>query len=505
VSEAPVAEDEAAETEPSALLSAPQRPVDAGAPTCPIADGFEPDPFAGDDDEEERGPLVSFVRVLDGAPAAVDEPASQPREGRPLAVEVIELACGGGVAGTTVIHRAAKQEVAHGTAANGALRVTVRARTAAVDAPLGSFIADGDALLPVSGQLVVGFAEPTTVMVDGTRYRLRVLVPPRRPPRALREVLWGVYAAALVIVVGVHLSTAPVFGMLRDLGMTATVEPDAPERFAEGQMAKKPKPKPKPRVIAKPEPKRDKPKPVPKPTPRHEVPEVVASVEERPQVPRHVRERISKARAERQRTSETAKDELMQRLTAPKQGAAKSLEELKTNIEAKDAGRVTDANKVTGMVDALPSAAPGFARDGGTEHTGPLAGEEADGIAKKLALAPKKQAGPVRGKVTGMKSATKVSGQLDPARVYAVIDANIAKIQACYERRLQADPSLAGRITFRWTVTPTGSVTGVQQHVSTVSDPKVASCIKQVLERLRFPKPDGGSVEISYPFIFRSN
>jgi len=504
----PAAEDEAAETEPGAVLAVPARPAETPSrveTSCPIADGFEPDPFAEEDEDDERGPLVSFVATLDAAPP-LELPEARPDEHQPLALEVIELAPGGGVADTRIVYRDKKREAATGSAANGALRITVRRRAATVETPARAHVVDGDALLPATGALVVGFAEPTTVEVDGVRYRLRVFVPPPRPPRALREILWGVYAVALIVVVGAHLSTAPLFSVLRDLGVTATVEPTE-ERFAEGQM-EKPKPKPKPRPKPKPKVVTQKKRPPPvkrEAPPPPETLEVVASVEQRPQVPKAVRQRLSQARASAQRSSTSAKDELMERLTAPKQGVAKSMEELKTNIDAKEAGRVSDVNRVTGAVAALPTETPGFARDGGAEHTGKLAGDTAEDIKKKLALAPKKKTGPVRGKVTGMKSGTRVSGQLDPGEVYRVIDANIAKILACYERRLQVTPSLAGRITFRWTVKENGGVTNVKQHVSTVPDPKVASCIKTVLSRLRFPKPEGGSVEISYPFIFRSN
>ncbi|MCC6620668.1 MAG: serine/threonine protein kinase [Deltaproteobacteria bacterium] len=198
--------------------------------------------------------------------------------------------------------------------------------------------------------------------------------------------------------------------------------------------------------------------------------------------------------------ADAVRDELMRRLAGPTDGAQK-LAAIGAIASDTPGGSLSDASKV--LAD-LPSGAPGFAADGRQVATGPIAGDKAAELTKKL-TAPPKVAGNVRGKVTGMKSATKVSGALDPGQVYSVIDANIAKIQACYESRLQIDASLAGRITFRWTVTPSGSVTGVAQNVSTVADPKVAACIKAVLERLRFPKPEGGSVEISYPFIFRSS
>jgi len=226
--------------------------------------------------------------------------------------------------------------------------------------------------------------------------------------------------------------------------------------------------------------------------------ERVAEVQEMKRTPQRAVERPTAASQDK--STDAAKDELMRRLLTPTEGSGAKLASV--SVTATEPGGTLG---VKGVLDALPGEMPGFASDGKAEGpTGPLAGNAADQIAKKL-TAPPKPAGQVRGKVTGMKSSTKVTGSLDPGQVYSVIDGAIGRIQSCYENRLQVDPSLAGRITFRWTVTPSGSVTGVSQTVSTITDAKVAACIKGVLEKLRFPKPAGGSVEISYPFIFRSS
>jgi len=79
----------------------------------------------------------------------------------------------------------------------------------------------------------------------------------------------------------------------------------------------------------------------------------------------------------------------------------------------------------------------------------------------------------------------------------------MAKIQQCYERGLTRNPTLAGQVKFDWTVTPSGSVSSLRQASSTLGDIDVTTCIAGTIKRMQFPKPQGGSVTISFPFIFR--
>lgn len=484
----------------ASAVSGPE-PEPIQTPVTQVADGFEPSPF--EDDEDTDTPIVpSFVRALE---ATLPAP---PVLGDALAIEVLELAPDGAVLATEVIVRKKKSAAQIGHFEGPGVGARVDDREVVLSLP-GHARSVSGGIAPRELRLAPGQTE--TILIDESVYRFRAFVPQLKLPRGVREVAWVVYLVAVVIVLGVHGLSAPVFAILEEAGIAATVAP-VPESFAEGRMAPKKdaaKPKPPPKRVLPPklEVKRDEPKrPATRPTPV-----VVASVEAAPQLPRSVREKVAEARRASSATSATnaakrSVDELKTRLTTPTTGAATKLADVKTNIDAKGAGRVSDAHRVTGVVDSLPGvASPTFATDGGGPTGGPLAGEVANGVANKLANAAPPKTGNVRGKVTSMKSAAKVSGQLDPGQVYGVIDKSIGRIQACYEGRLRLDGGLAGRITFRWTVTMSGGVTGVQQTASTVSDPEVATCVKRVLEGLRFPKPEGGTVEISYPFIFRSS
>jgi hypothetical protein len=39
---------------------------------------------------------------------------------------------------------------------------------------------------------------------------------------------------------------------------------------------------------------------------------------------------------------------------------------------------------------------------------------------------------------------------------------------------------------------------------STIGDPKVEGCILRQVQHWKFPEPDGGEVDVVYPFILRA-
>jgi outer membrane biosynthesis protein TonB len=95
-----------------------------------------------------------------------------------------------------------------------------------------------------------------------------------------------------------------------------------------------------------------------------------------------------------------------------------------------------------------------------------------------------------------------VDGELDPALVSKEVKTRIGAIKACYERALKRSPSLSGKIKVRWTITPAGTVTGVEIEEDNMGDSEVASCIKGLVARWRFAAPSGGAVDVVYPFVF---
>ncbi len=96
------------------------------------------------------------------------------------------------------------------------------------------------------------------------------------------------------------------------------------------------------------------------------------------------------------------------------------------------------------------------------------------------------------------------NGFLSPEQINRVVRRNAAAIRMCYETQLQRQPNLRGQITVAWTITLSGGVSGARLASSSMRNTSVEGCVVRVVGRMRFPEPDGGTVQVSYPFTFGS-
>lgn len=110
-------------------------------------------------------------------------------------------------------------------------------------------------------------------------------------------------------------------------------------------------------------------------------------------------------------------------------------------------------------------------------------------------------------KVTGVvkSEAPAVDGALDPALVSKEVRARIGAVKACYERALKRNPNLSGKVKVRWTITPAGTVSGIEIEEDSLGDAEVSGCIKGLVARWRFPAPSGGAVDVVFPFVFQAS
>ncbi|MEM1349494.1 MAG: AgmX/PglI C-terminal domain-containing protein [Myxococcota bacterium] len=90
----------------------------------------------------------------------------------------------------------------------------------------------------------------------------------------------------------------------------------------------------------------------------------------------------------------------------------------------------------------------------------------------------------------------------DKANIRRVVRAKTNAIKYCFERELQANPELSGKIVAQWNVMLDGSAKNQTIASSTMGNKAVESCIARVVGRLRFQKPKGGICVIQYPFVF---
>ncbi len=111
-----------------------------------------------------------------------------------------------------------------------------------------------------------------------------------------------------------------------------------------------------------------------------------------------------------------------------------------------------------------------------------------------------------RGRAAPSVSSPMIMGSLDRTQIDSVIKQRLPMIRHCYQKCLQADPGLAGKVVVEFTIAADGTVEKAEISSSTVNDETLEQAILEVIEKLVFPAPPGGgSVVVSYPFVFSAS
>jgi len=330
-----------------------------------------------------------------------------------------------------------------------------------------------------------------------TSYFLRFIDPPTVKQEPFRFVVEKVIQYAVGGAVGVHLLAFLIVGMsmggevYRDLATEQWAEPEVEEiRDVEIE----PEPEPEPVVEEEPEPEPDpeppppqpRSKPKPKPKPRRSAPKTQQDTGPPKGAP---------AKEVKKAGVLGAMGKL--NLAAP---GKKAMVQAVSNVDAVKTPGGSNY-RVGALVGKTPSSKLSVGGGGGgkllTRGSASLL-KGGSGLAKIG-----KKGGSVRGKVARASSRRLQSqGSIDRNAVLKVINSHINEVQYCYEKNLLKDPSLKGKVSVEWTIGGSGSVTRVRQKTSTLRSPQVSSCILQAIKRWRFPKPTGGNVTISFPFVF---
>jgi len=94
-----------------------------------------------------------------------------------------------------------------------------------------------------------------------------------------------------------------------------------------------------------------------------------------------------------------------------------------------------------------------------------------------------------------------VEGGLDRDQIIAVINKNKGQIIYCYEKGLQAQPSIGGRVAVDFTIGPAGRITVAKVAQSSLGSKFVESCMLAKMKTWQFPRPVGNvNVDVLYPF-----
>lgn len=144
-----------------------------------------------------------------------------------------------------------------------------------------------------------------------------------------------------------------------------------------------------------------------------------------------------------------------------------------------------------------------------TSTTGKVAGLDQDAITAKgggrVATGSKGREVKVKGqvKIKRLRNDEMIgTGVLDSNSVSRVVSRRQRAIKNCYEKRLKVNNKLKGKVKIRFTIEQSGRVRKASVAQNTTGDPAVGSCIVSQIKRWRFPKPDGGSVTVAFPFVF---
>jgi hypothetical protein len=99
-----------------------------------------------------------------------------------------------------------------------------------------------------------------------------------------------------------------------------------------------------------------------------------------------------------------------------------------------------------------------------------------------------------------------ILGALDQSVIDKEIKKHLSQIRYCYQKELNKNPALYGKIVVKFVIAKDGSVSSAKTNTTSMNNPIVENCVCQRFMRFQFPEPKGGGIVIvSYPFVFRAD
>lgn len=94
------------------------------------------------------------------------------------------------------------------------------------------------------------------------------------------------------------------------------------------------------------------------------------------------------------------------------------------------------------------------------------------------------------------------STEVDRDAIARYVKARLKAIQYCYEKELKRNPGLKGKVSVRFTITPSGKTGEIEVEENTVGSEAVGACIRTVIRGWTFPFTPDEDVPVAYPFVF---
>ncbi|MEZ4703803.1 MAG: AgmX/PglI C-terminal domain-containing protein [Bdellovibrionota bacterium] len=101
------------------------------------------------------------------------------------------------------------------------------------------------------------------------------------------------------------------------------------------------------------------------------------------------------------------------------------------------------------------------------------------------------------------REAVYVGGGLTREEILKIISEHKGRIQLCYEREAQKNPSLAGKVSVNFVVGSSGSVASASVRESSLANAMAEDCVIRAIRRIPFPE-SGGETEVTLPFSFNT-
>jgi len=94
-------------------------------------------------------------------------------------------------------------------------------------------------------------------------------------------------------------------------------------------------------------------------------------------------------------------------------------------------------------------------------------------------------------------------GGIRKDQIDRVVKDHLQAIRYCYQRELQRQPDLHGKVVIKFVIDRFGAVSTSTVKSTSMDHPVVEKCVADRFFRMRFPRPKGdGIVIVSYPFVF---
>jgi hypothetical protein len=94
------------------------------------------------------------------------------------------------------------------------------------------------------------------------------------------------------------------------------------------------------------------------------------------------------------------------------------------------------------------------------------------------------------------------SGKISPSLVERTVAAGRHQVRLCYELSLRRNQVSAGTMEWKWLIDTRGRISQLELVKSSIKDEDLVKCVRQKIASWKFAKPEGGSVEVLYPFEF---